>query len=124
MTVHESVKGEIIEKMIATVAKNEKFKSDLCLFQTTEKRRFEWHTFENHSVSGNKNSFSACRNLIYGHNSKTKSTKGVPHLTKEDQQKLTHLTGLNWVLKYNESFCLSKEYGRGLSKYICFHEIY
>ena len=72
----------------------------------------------------NKNSFSACRNLIYGHISKTKTTKGVPHLTKEDQQKLTLLTGLNWVLKYNESFCLSKEYGRGLSKYISFHVIY
>ena len=41
VTVHESVKGEIIERMIATVAENEEFKSDLCLLQTTEKRRFE-----------------------------------------------------------------------------------
>ena len=50
--LNESLKEAISERMSAIVTESENFKCDICIFQTTDKRRFDRHTYENHSVKG------------------------------------------------------------------------
>ena len=78
--LNDSVKEAIGERMIEC----ENFKCDLCIFQTTDKRRFDRHTFENHSVKGKYNCIQCLQTFDKRKHFNISTTKDVTHLTNHN----------------------------------------